>query len=599
MLFLIKIYIAMSKFFLTNSEHLFSAFKQGISKSSYKLLFEYAHNNIFALTTQKLFVENQNALLINDGFILENGTIVYNKRVDMAILQDIYHAYNADVNVIRNDALGNYALGILKEDTLTVFTEQSNCYDIFYYADNDIWVISSSLYDLVEPLREKLSINRLNVLEWFSRYAILNDETVFNEVKRLSGEEYIQVVDNQFNIKKIALPIEKITYENYEDNVLEIASIMRNDAKIFSHCLGEPTLGATGGLDSRMSLAAFLAAGSKPKLTYGLGNSILAISKEEDKEIDKLLSDKFHLNFEEYPWNETLPLDKYWDHYTSVYGDGIFVYQGCDDAMKFFEDSREPYVIYGYWGELYRETDWINKYKKDVITVEEFLDGWYYESQNRNIIDGNPDLKLHIKNKIINICSKYGLDPKAINKDDVFYFYMEYRKRADVHTVNLLNRMKYCHYLMSEFEIVRRAYIPVDKKLSATFMLEILNKLYRESLEIPFFSHCKKQKYLKNKMKLVDCSWTLKQRISKLLSHQFKERMKCLLGLEKTFAIYPSYIADLVENPKNKKLLCNYLSEDSLLSAIEELNYNNDIFLVKLVLQIRIFDKLNLKIADK
>lgn len=131
MLFLIKIYIAMSKFFLTNSEHLFSAFKQGISKSSYKLLFEYAHNNIFALTTQKLFVEHQNALLINDGFILENGTIVYNKRVDMAILQDIYHAYNADVNVIRNDALGNYALGILKEDTLTVFTEQSNCYDIF------------------------------------------------------------------------------------------------------------------------------------------------------------------------------------------------------------------------------------------------------------------------------------------------------------------------------------------------------------------------------------------------------------------------------------------------------------------------------------
>lgn len=48
-----------------------------------------------------------------------------------------------------------------------------------------------------------------------------------------------------------------------------------------------------------MCLAAFLAAGSKPKLTYGLGNSILAISKKEDKEIDKLFSDKFHLTFED------------------------------------------------------------------------------------------------------------------------------------------------------------------------------------------------------------------------------------------------------------------------------------------------------------
>ncbi len=45
----------------------------------------------------------------------------------------------------------------LKRDVLTVFTEQSNCYDVFYYVDNDIWAISSSLYDLVEPLKGKNS----------------------------------------------------------------------------------------------------------------------------------------------------------------------------------------------------------------------------------------------------------------------------------------------------------------------------------------------------------------------------------------------------------------------------------------------------------
>ena len=590
----------MSKMFLTNSEYLYSSFKRDISKSPYKLLFEYAHNNIYALTTQKISVENQNALLLHDGFVIENGTIVYNKKNDITILEDIFQAYNANINAIRNDTLGNYVLGIFKEDVLTVFTEQSNCYDVFYYVDNDIWAISSSLYDLVEPLKEKLSINKLNVLEWFSRHAILNDETVFNEIKRLSGEQCIQIINDQFSIKELGLPIKKITSENYANNILAIASIMKSDAEIFSNCLGDPTLGATGGLDSRMCLAAFLAAGSKPKLTYGLGNSILAISKKEDKEIDKLFSDKFHLTFEGYPWNETLPLDKYWDYYTSLYGDGIFVYQGCDDAMKYFENPCEPYVIYGYWGELYRETDWITKCKKDVITVEEFLDGWYYESQNRNIIDSYPDLKLHIKNKIINICSKYGLNPKAINKDDIFYFYMEYRRRADVHTVNLLNRMKYCHYLMSEFEIVRRAYVPINKKLSAKFMLEILSELYSESLEIPFFSHCKKQKYVKSQMKIVDYySWTLKNRISRTLSYQFKERLKKIVGIEKTFTIYPSYVADLVENPQNKNLIYSYLPEDILLSAIKDSNYNNDIFLVKLVLQVKIFDKFNLRISDK
>lgn len=46
----------MSKMFLTNSEYLYSSFKRDISKSPYKLLFEYAHNNIYALTTQKFLL---------------------------------------------------------------------------------------------------------------------------------------------------------------------------------------------------------------------------------------------------------------------------------------------------------------------------------------------------------------------------------------------------------------------------------------------------------------------------------------------------------------------------------------------------------------
>lgn len=90
---------------------------------------------------------------------------------------------------------------------------------------------------MVEPLKEKLSINKLNVLEWFSRHAILNDETVFNEIKRLSGEQCIQIINDQFSIKELGLPIKKITSENYANNILEIASIMKSDAEIFSNCL--------------------------------------------------------------------------------------------------------------------------------------------------------------------------------------------------------------------------------------------------------------------------------------------------------------------------------------------------------------------------
>ena len=57
-----------------------------------------------------------------------------------------------------------------------------------------------------------------------------------------------------------------------------IAQEMKYIATVMYKNFGRTTIGCTGGFDSRMTLAAYLAAGIKPKIAYGYGNSLLAPS---------------------------------------------------------------------------------------------------------------------------------------------------------------------------------------------------------------------------------------------------------------------------------------------------------------------------------
>ena len=69
----------MSKMFLTNSEYLYSSFKRDISKSPYKLLFEYAHNNISKIIKNGnvLFEGNQDSSKYLGVFIDRSNCTCY------------------------------------------------------------------------------------------------------------------------------------------------------------------------------------------------------------------------------------------------------------------------------------------------------------------------------------------------------------------------------------------------------------------------------------------------------------------------------------------------------------------------------------------
>jgi len=67
----------MAKFFLTNNPEWYQKAKERINASDFKLAFDYAVKDTFALTTHKLKLENVNAHRTQNGeFVIATGTAI-------------------------------------------------------------------------------------------------------------------------------------------------------------------------------------------------------------------------------------------------------------------------------------------------------------------------------------------------------------------------------------------------------------------------------------------------------------------------------------------------------------------------------------------
>ena len=328
----------MSKFFLTNSNKYYQKAIETIKLSDFLLSFSKQINGVYACATKKLLIEHQNSVDIGDDFVMTNGTLLYKENNSTATWELIYDDYSYDIEKMRNQSCGNYAVCIKKGDNIDVWGEEFGGYDIYYYYDNGCYMVSNSLYDLAKTLRDKISVNKLNLVEEAANNTILCGETFFNEIKRLSGSQYIHIElkTNKFEVHDlpISYPIQK---ESVEDCAIKVADTLKNKAHCIYQALGNPAINMTGGLDARISLASYLSVGAKPFLNYGVGNSGLTNTKNEDLKIDLEFRNRYGLDLRIGSWKTSPIIDKYWNYYCSKYGFYSCVYTASKDVMEYFE----------------------------------------------------------------------------------------------------------------------------------------------------------------------------------------------------------------------------------------------------------------------
>lgn len=581
----------MSKFFVTNSSSWYAQLKRNIQETPFVVSGNYESEGIYAITTKKILVDNVNFWGNGEQMIIQTGTCVYKETSGLNALKSALSDFSGDVQSHREDYIGNFGCFIKKNKTMVAFNEATGFYNIFYYSNKGKWIIGTTLLDMAKVLKDEITLNKMNVLEELTRFAIFDNETYFDEIKRLSGDQYLELSSAGIEIKPLYLRINQENIKDSNTRAKNIAKEMKYIAQVMYKNFGQTTIGCTGGFDSRMTLAAYLAAGIKPKIAYGYGNSNLAPSNEGDVEVVKEFGRLYGLEYTIADWNETVPLDKLWNEHISKYGK--LIYDGCEDVFKFYTKKDENFLSFGYNGELFREDDWSKIIPSGRMSLEKYLWGFHAPIINENVIKGNSQLINQWLTKWNKVNTKHGILSERFDKEQLFWLELDYRHCADNHMCNIINQFKYAHYLMSDIRIVRNCYIDFDLKYNGRFMIQILNEVFPDILNATFFTHGHKMKYNHELMQVELSKLTvIRRNIRKMLPSKFVWYLNHTLQRHVVKSSYVSLLQSILDCDNNDKKLQKLIGIDVYNALEKERNY---ILYLRGLILLKTFDTFGIK----
>lgn len=495
----------MSKFYFSNTPSLINI--QRISEKSGSVISGKVCTPQYVFAAfYKLCVRDLNFLEIGEDFVAITGTLLYNGLRGDDLLSQVYHDYHEHGDALRDSFYGNYAVIIKRGDYVTIFGEETYFYDIFYCYKGGKIIVSNDLYSIYQT-DENLTVDKHNVLEQAYLNGVIGNETVLKDVYRLSGDQKIVIDLKEGCLRVETMPVDwsRVTV-SFDEAVNELASNLKKEAESLKSTYQSTAICMTGGLDSRLSFAALIAGGNNPSLYYGVGNSPLTNTHYEDLEICNLFSESYNLPLTKMDWSTPTPIDLNWDYYLNKYGLLYHAYASSGHVMSSLENINEEYVTLGLVGELFRTLEFTESRKR--FTVEDYVDEYYLPKNDagtyiEKYCDDFPSFRKRLIEKYTSVCRRFGLDPNNLMVEDFFYLNLEYRANADNVMLNLINRMRYCSWLLGTYPVIKLANVNIDYLRNSHYMICALENLCPTCLDIPVFSHQRKMIYNKKRKRLV------------------------------------------------------------------------------------------------
>lgn len=489
----------MAKFILSNNKIIVEQIVANSRSVGFEVSGTYSGNITYS-SFYKLSCCNCNFCDINDDFVSVVGTCIYKGKHGQEALLAIYEDFSANINAIRDKVIGNCAFIIKKGSSLYVFGEYYGLYDIYYYKKNGLFVVSHDLFDLYKGVTD-LKINKLNMLEHLALGVNYCGETFFDDVYRLQDNETLIIDISNGSLEKRTFNVNWKNNEcmSYDECVSNISSTLKSIGKTFFENFGTPALSSTGGLDNRLNLATFLAIGAKPDLYYGVGNSGATNTFPGDLRVNQEFEKNFGTKLNQVSWNNSNPIDRDWKELKNKYGFSSVCYGGAKDFFDAYEQIPNSAILFGYFGELYRNLDVWEKRKFKAMTLAEYIEKYLISEFMQNgtkLFDEIDDIKKHLYAKLLKICKKWSINPNMISANDDFFLNLERRRCSDVAILNLMNYHHYCSYIFAQHSVFKiLATIDAVAKKQYKFQLDLLKCICPDVLNIPIFSHCRFQKY--------------------------------------------------------------------------------------------------------
>ena len=447
----------------------------------------------------KLNVHVSNFVKIDDSAIFCNGTFVYKNMIGEDALRALYIDFrNNDrkIDFVRRDCFGSYFVVIKEKNSTTAFTDESGTYAIFYYADDKgDYLVTNTYYHVASQTGQKLNV--LANIEEQLEFCLIDNETPFENVYRLLGNEAIIINNDGFNIERVEQNHYCLQNLDFDKVAVEIKDAIVSNTekmKLFSE---NPIIFMTGGVDSRLSLASYLAASMSPTLCSWGGSHIKMHTKDQDVEVSKEIAEVKKLQFIEMDLSEDNPysITDISREQFEKYGEWATIYGNNKKWFAFFEKRDDCFYEFGYFGETIKGWELLDRISKKYLTAEEFCilytgrQSYFFDSQSK--IDLNK-YRERIHNKIKKIISIYEMDPKKLSKEDCMVLYFTYRLHADTKCCNFANIFGFCAPVLAHkpvADLINQC--PYVYKQHDKINLYITKLIDQKLLDVQYFTHGK------------------------------------------------------------------------------------------------------------
>ncbi|AYO08103.1 hypothetical protein D0784_01165 [Vibrio campbellii] len=502
----------MSKFFICKDVELFES---KVINSNCTVKQNYEKINVLNYnfsSFKKKGIDKGNIILFENGdFITSSGTVVFDERVALDALDEIYKKFNGDVSEIKKSCSGIYNILIKKNGKIYLFNDYYGLYDIYYHInDNNEYTIGTKLDDVVNYTGDS-SINKFGVITSVFMYCCPDENTEFSNIQKLKSNQYIEFSSNEVSINSISPKEMKIHIKkmSLEEKISYLSSELYKYSNLVSNNFSNINVHCTGGLDSRLVVGALATNNSRMNLLYGNGNSLLAPSNKEDYLISKEIAKYTNNNFVEMNWNSSevengLNLAEQKSVFDKV-GFLNRIYIGNVNILnEYYErfSSTCDFYEFGYFLESLRLREWAESKNEKLILLDEFIDKYQIPVYiNSKTIDFYDEFRAYVKAQFQGFINEQGIEVENgfISIDDFERLRWCTARHADIWMCKLVNDITYSFPIFSAPNIHECILsLSADEIKDGSFQIRLMKEVCPNLLKFPLFSHRRMYKINEN-----------------------------------------------------------------------------------------------------
>lgn len=492
----------MARFHLTPNEDTHQNAVKKNKAAGLKLSGSNSDQGIHISTYQKRAIQSDNYLETSDGgFIAITGSLIMDGKIGGEVLSDIYKTFvESGLEAVRKQSFGHYTVIICRDDRITIFCDPNGVYEL-YYTKEDEWFVSNSLYLCGTSLNGQI-IDKHGLYQRAIEYTEISDRTIYQNVRRLSGRERIEIdmPSGELSVEQTSIPEKTWAYKDRDlNNVL--SEYTDRTERVFEQIVDATDnigIQATGGLDSRTVLAGILQQELKPLIIYGVGNSKLTNTKNQDLKIAKRYANEYELPFYQMDWSGSYPVSiDTWNELFHKYGFRYHTYGATPSFFSEFADGfpeNPELILSGYgFGTFSNNYFWENS-NTNPVSFDELVKNMFSNASafNSESFKCESEYFTALSNECERALEQLGEDidtSEPIDIDELTRIVQLLNGRPQSAFVNIANEFTYHLSPFATYELGQPMIdFPREHRRGERIRVKLLKNLYPNLANIPIYS---------------------------------------------------------------------------------------------------------------